>query len=64
MFRDKRFKKGEWFKTEQSFEPGVGARAYTQDLHFFEKAGSMGYKFACDTRVRVGHYDSNSDIIW
>lgn len=64
MFADKRFKKGHWFKTEQSFEPGRGAKVYTQDLYFFEKAGALGYKFACDTRVRVGHYDINSDIVW
>lgn len=64
MFRDKRLKKGEWFKTEQSYEPGKGSRAYTQDLYFFEKAGALGYKFACDNRVRVGHYDINSDIVW
>lgn len=64
MFKDKRLEHGKWFKTEQSYQPGVGARAYTQDLHFFEKAGALGYKFACDTRVKVGHYDINSDIVW
>ena len=52
------------FKTEQSFTPGVGARSYTQDLHFFERAGKWGYHFACDTRVKVGHYDANTDLVW
>ncbi len=63
IFKDKRLKKP-WFKTEQSFEPGRGAKTYTQDLYFFEKAGTLGYKFACDTRVKVGHYDINTDIVW
>ena len=53
-----------WFKTEQSYTPGVGARVYTQDLWFFEKAGSQGFKFACDTRVKVGHYDCDADQVW
>ncbi len=63
MFKDSRLPKP-WFKTEQSFVPGQGTKMYTQDLYFFEKAGALGYKFACDTRVRVGHYDINSDIVW
>lgn len=64
MFKDKRLEHGKWFKTEQSYEPGKGSRAITQDLYFFEKAGALGYKFACDNRVRVGHYDINADIVW
>ncbi len=64
IFRDERLPRGEWFKTEHSYEPGRGVRSYTQDLHFFEKAGALGYKFACDTRVKVGHYDINTDIVW
>lgn len=64
IFKDKRLDIGDWFKTEQSYLPGQGAKAYTQDLYFFEKAGALGYKFACDTRVKVGHYDINTDIVW
>ncbi len=52
------------FKTEQTYSPGVGTRMYTQDLHFFERAGGLGYTFACDTRVKVGHYDINEDLVW
>lgn len=52
------------FKTEQSYIPGVGGRAYTQDLYFFEKASGWGYTFACDTRVKVGHYDPVEDMVW
>jgi len=64
MMRDKRFTYGEWFKTEQSFTPGVGAKAYTQDLFFFEKAVGLGYKFACDARVPVVHWDEANKVAW
>lgn len=53
-----------WFQTKNEFIPGVGAKVYTQDLYFYENAGKVGYKFACDTRVKVGHYDVQTDIIW
>jgi hypothetical protein len=53
-----------WFKTLQEYVSGQGARCYTQDLYFFENAGRLGYKFACDTRVKVGHYDLESDMVW
>jgi hypothetical protein len=63
IFKDDRVEKP-WFKTEQKFTPGVGAVAYTQDLYFFEKIHKLGYRVACDTRVKVGHYDVNQDIVW
>jgi hypothetical protein len=63
VFKDTRIARP-WFKTEQSYSYGVGARSYTQDLFFFEKARAVGYKIACDTRVRVGHYDAQADKIW
>jgi hypothetical protein len=53
-----------WFKTVQEVIPGQGARAYTQDLYFYENASKAGYIFACDNRVRVGHYDYQNDIVW
>jgi hypothetical protein len=53
-----------WFKTKQEYQPGVGASCYTQDLYFFENAAKCGYRFACDTRVKVGHYDIANDIVW
>jgi len=52
-----------WFKTVQEITPG-GARAYTQDLYFYENASKEGYIFACDTRVKVGHYSYVDDIVW
>lgn len=63
MFKDKRFEYGQWFKTLQEVGP-QGAKAYTQDLYFFEKAVGMGYKMACDSRVKVGHYDYANDTMW
>lgn len=53
-----------WFKSQNEIIPGKGSRTYSQDLFFYEKAGFLGYKFACDTRVKVGHYDANADIVW
>lgn len=53
-----------WFKTCQEYIPGVGGKVYTQDLYFYEEAAKYGYRFACDTRVKVGHYDIGNDIIW
>jgi hypothetical protein len=63
MFKDKRLE-DPWFKTLQEFTPGVGTKAYTQDLYFYERAGLLGYRFACDTRVRCGHYDNANDMVW
>lgn len=63
IFKDPRLPKP-FFKTVQEFTPGVGGKTYTQDLYFFENAGKLGYKFACDTRCKVGHYDYDRDIVW
>lgn len=63
IFRDSRVPKP-WFKTLQEYVPGAGGRAYTQDLYFFENIHKLGYKVACDTRVKVGHYDLENDIVW
>lgn len=63
MFKDERIPKP-WFQTLNDVIPNVGARVYTQDLYFFEHAGKLGYKFACDTRVKVGHLDPQTDVVW
>lgn len=52
------------FRTVQSYQEGVGGTGFTQDLWFFQQAGKLGYHFACDTRVKVGHYDQGADIVW
>lgn len=64
MLRDTRFDYGNWFKTIQGVMPGGGVQMMTQDLWFFQKARELGYKFACDARVRVGHYDAANQIMW
>lgn len=53
-----------FFKTVQEFQHGVGAKVMTQDLFFFEQAGKLGYKFASDNRVKVGHLDIQSNEVW
>ena len=53
-----------FFKSVQETTPGVGVKACTQDLYFYDKACKVGYRFACDTRVKVGHYDAERDIVW
>jgi len=64
MFRAPRLPKP-FFKTKQEYVPGQGASGYTQDLYFFENAAKhAGCRFACDTRVKVGHYDAQNDIVW
>lgn len=63
MFKDKRIPRP-LFETHQSYTPGVGAKAYTQDLKFFEEAGKYGYKFAVSTNTLTGHLDLENDIIW
>lgn len=48
-----------WFVTEQA-----DLRVIGHDLYFFEKIYQLGYKTAVDTRVRVGHLDVHSGVIW
>jgi hypothetical protein len=66
LFKLDMFKKmpAPWFRTLQEYTPGQGGRAATQDLFFFQEAAKFGYRFACDTRVRVGHYDSSTGTMW
>ena len=66
LFKLEMFKKmpKPWFKTLQEFVPGQGMRAATQDLYFAQEAGKFGYRFAVDCRIRVGHYDFQSDTIY
>jgi len=59
MFKDNRFEFGNWFKT-----CGEKGGVMTQDLYFCKKAAELGYKFAVDTRVKVGHLDVPNDVIW
>lgn len=58
MFKDKRLGPP-WFVTKQSWDEQKGIEMGTQDLQFCEKAAKLGYRFAVDTNVRVGHMDIN-----
>ena len=53
-----------WFVTVSDIVEGKGAVAYTQDLNFCQRAVQQGKRFAVDLRVRVGHLDINSGIIY
>lgn len=59
MFKDEKLRKP-WFKTTSSSEEGC----QTQDLYFWSDARKHGYRCAIDCAIKVGHYDSNNDIIW
>lgn len=58
MFKDAKLRKP-WFVTQASKE-GVG----TQDLYFWTDARKHGHRCAIDCDVRVGHFDSRTDICW
>lgn len=59
MFKNPGFEFGQWFKTVND-----KSNFMTQDLYFFQKAKKLGYKFACDTSCKVGHYDQSNSTIW
>jgi hypothetical protein len=63
VFRDKDIPKP-WFKTIQEWDPNKGVAAGTQDLYFFANARRQGYRVACDTRIKVGHIDVESGMVW
>lgn len=66
LFRLSIFKKIEkpWFKSVQEMIPGKGTECCSQDLYFYNKAGLAGFRFACDCRVKCGHFDYENDIVW
>ena len=55
---------GPWFKTLEGFDDDGIEQKVTQDIYFYRKAAEKGYKFACDNKILVGHYDSGEDKIW
>jgi hypothetical protein len=62
IFKDKRLEKP-YFKTcNEHTEEGV--KLYTQDLYHFEKISKLGYRVAVVTRVKVGHLDFASGVIY
>ncbi len=63
LFRDKTIPKP-WFKTQQHWDPQGGAAQGTQDLHFMANVRKAGYRIASDNRVKVGHLDPETNIVW
>jgi hypothetical protein len=53
-----------WFRTLQEYEEYKGVKAGTQDLEFCGRAQKLGYRFAVDTRVLVGHFDAALGQTW
>jgi hypothetical protein len=52
------------FKTLSRYQPGGGVQVFTQDLYMFDRCVAVGKKIACDTRVKVGHLDADSGMVW
>ena len=63
LFRDERLPRP-WFRGLQAYSPEYGPWQSTQDLDFFKKIRRLDYRVACDTRVKVGHYDADTGIVW
>lgn len=60
MFKDKRLRKP-WFRTLNGKEgQGIG----TQDLYFWGDARKHGHRCAIDTNIRVGHWETEREIMW
>ena len=53
-----------WFKTLEGLDENGIAQKVSQDIYFYRKAAEAGYKFACDNKILVGHYDSKEDKVW
>ena len=64
LMNDKRLAQPTWFETKNNWSPSTGVRAGTQDLVFCSKAAELGYKFAVDTSVKVGHFDFTTGMVF
>jgi hypothetical protein len=53
-----------WFVTVADIVEGKGAVGFTQDLYFCQKAKMAGKRFGVDLRVRVGHLDLGSGVVY
>lgn len=62
IFKDERVPRP-WFRKEIRHEPGKPV-SENPDMYFFQNIHMLGYKVACDTRIRVGHYDPAQDVVW
>lgn len=62
IFKDVKLPKP-WFRTNLPYEVGKPKNGH-DDQYFFENIHKLGYKVACDTRVKLGRVVPNSDVIW
>ncbi len=53
-----------WFVSVADVVPGKGAIGFTQDLYFCKHARQCGKRFGVDLRVKVGHLDKASGIVY
>jgi hypothetical protein len=53
-----------WYVTLNDWVPGKGIVGMTQDLQFTQRAVQAGKRFAVDMRVKVGHLDVSSGLIY
>jgi len=53
-----------WFVTVSDVVPNKGPASFTQDLWFCERAKRKGARFAVDCRVRVGHLDTATGVVY
>jgi hypothetical protein len=53
-----------WFVTVADVVEGKGILCFTQDLNFCAKAKHAGKRFSVDLRVRVGHLDVVSNVLY
>lgn len=61
MFKDPRLNKP-WFRTVPPLD--TTNKLNLPDFYFFENLHKLGYKVACDTRIKVGNIDTKTNIIW
>jgi len=53
-----------WFVTVSDLVEGEGVKCFTQDLYFCERARRAGKRFFVDFRVKVGHLDVATGIVY
>lgn len=53
-----------WFVTVSDVVPEKGPQMFTQDLWFCMNAKKAGKRFAVDLRVRVGHMDVSTGVVY
>lgn len=53
-----------WFVTVDDVVPETGPVGFTQDLYFCRRARMLGKRFAVDMRVKVGHLDFASGVVY